>query len=64
MDPAWFFTSEALMNYMPTAIPIHKPWDLAFVGAKLEAFAIAGCDVVSKSFLSFTSQMGLTRSQI
>ena len=58
MDPAWLFTSEALMNYMPTAIPIHKPWDLAFVGAKLEAFAIAGCNVVSKSFLLFTSQMG------
>lgn len=51
MDPTWFFTSEALMNYMPTAVPIHKPWDLAFVGAKIEAFAIAGCDVVSRSFL-------------
>ena len=62
MDPTWFFTSEALMNYMPSAVPIHKAWDLAFVGAKLEAFAIAGCDVISKSFLWFTSQMGLTRS--
>lgn len=48
MNPVWFFTSEALMNYMPTAVPLHKPWDLAFIGAKLEAFAIAGCDVVSK----------------
>ena len=64
MDPTWFFTSEALMNYMRIAVPIHKPWDLAFVSAKLEAFMIVGCDVVSKSFLSFTSQMELTRSQI
>ena len=51
MNPVWFFTSEALMNYMPTAVPLHKPWDLAFIGAKLEAFAIAGCDVVSKSII-------------
>jgi hypothetical protein len=58
MNPAWFFTSEALMNYMPTAVPIHKQWDLAFVGAKLEAFAIAGCDIVSKCILSFPSKIG------
>ena len=51
MNPVWFFTSEALMNYMPTAVPLHKPWDLAYIGAKLEAFAIAGCDVVSKSIV-------------
>jgi hypothetical protein len=51
MNPVWFFTSEALMNYMPTAVPLHKPWDLAFIGAKLEAFAIAGCDIVSKSII-------------
>jgi hypothetical protein len=48
MDPVWFFTSEALMDYMPTAVPIHKPFDIAYVGSKIEAFAVAGCDVVSK----------------
>ena len=46
------------MNYMPTAVPIHKQWDLAFVGAKLEAFAIAGCDIVSKCILFFPSKIG------
>jgi hypothetical protein len=48
MDPVWFFTSEALLDYMPTAVPIHKPFDIAYVGSKIEAFAVAGCDVVSK----------------
>ena len=51
MNPVWFFTSEALMNYMLTTVPLHKPWDLAYIGAKLEAFVIAGCDVVSKSIV-------------
>ena len=60
MNPAWFFTSEALMNYMPTAVPTHKQWDLAFVGAKLEAFAIAGCDIVSKCIVLCTSKLGIT----
>ena len=46
------------MNYMPSAVPIHKQWDLAFVGAKLEAFAIAGCDIVSMCILSFPSKIG------
>ena len=48
MEPVWFFTSEALLDYMPTAVPIHKPFDIAYVGSKIEAFAVAGCDVVSK----------------
>ena len=55
-------TSEALMNYMPTAVPIHKQWDLAFVGAKLEAFAIASCDIVSKCTLSFPSKIAVLYS--
>ena len=48
MDPIWFFTSEALVDYMPTAVPIHKPFNIGYVGSKIEAFAVAGCDVVSK----------------
>ena len=48
MDPIWFFTSEALLDYMPMAVPIHKPFDIGYVGSKIEAFAVVGCDVVSK----------------
>ena len=49
MEPKWFFTSQALMDYMRIAVPVGKPWDFAYVAAKLEAFAIAGCDPISKS---------------
>ena len=31
--------------------PFPKPWDLAFIGAKLKSFEIPGCDVVSKSVI-------------
>ena len=58
MDPAWFFMSEALMNYMPITVPIHKPWDLAFIGAKLEAFTTCSCDIVSKSFFHLHPKWG------
>jgi len=47
MSPQWYFTTEALANYMPMAV--RKKWDTHDVGTKLEAFAIAGCDPVSKS---------------
>jgi hypothetical protein len=42
MEPEWFFTSPELENYMQFATA--KRWDTGKVGAKLEAFAIAGCD--------------------
>ena len=57
MDPVWFFTSEALLDYMPTAVHIHKPFDIVYVGSKIEAFAVAGCDVVSKWWSYYFSQM-------
>ncbi|KAF8151053.1 hypothetical protein B0H34DRAFT_862538 [Crassisporium funariophilum] len=44
MQPQWVFTDPALEEYMKIAVPIRKPWDTAEVGAKLEAFAIAGCN--------------------
>ncbi|KAJ3484015.1 hypothetical protein NLJ89_g12016 [Agrocybe chaxingu] len=47
MDPIWFFTSKAMMEYMPIAVPFRQAWDLAQVGTKLEAFAIAGCDSIN-----------------
>ena len=50
MEPKWYFSSEVLKDYMKIAVPIHKGWDLSHVGAKLEAFAVAGCDPVSKLF--------------
>ena len=49
MEPKWFFSSQALMDYIKIPVPVEKPWDLAYVAAKLEAFAIAGCDSTSKS---------------
>ena len=55
MEPKWYFSSKVFKDYMKIAVLIHKGWDLSHVGAKLEAFAIAGCDPVSKSLccLSF-----------
>ncbi|TFK59157.1 hypothetical protein BDN72DRAFT_906111 [Pluteus cervinus] len=47
MDPQWFFTSAELEPYLPMAVG--KQWNTAQVGARLEAFAIAGCDT-SKLF--------------
>ena len=49
MELKLYFTSEALKDYMKIAVPIHKGWDISHVGAKLEAFAVAGCDLVSES---------------
>jgi len=45
MKPNWFFTSPEFEEYMKIAV--RKRWDTSEVGAKLEAFAVAGCDVVS-----------------
>lgn len=36
---------------------VRRRWDTAEIGAKIEAFAVAGCDVVSQS-LSFSSRTG------
>ncbi|KAF8179465.1 hypothetical protein BJ912DRAFT_804022, partial [Pholiota molesta] len=42
IKPQWFFTSEALANYMRLAVS--NRWNSHDVGTKIEAFAIAGCD--------------------
>ncbi|KAJ3501325.1 hypothetical protein NLJ89_g9385 [Agrocybe chaxingu] len=47
MDPIWFFTSKAMKNYMPIAVPIRTACDFSHVGTKLEAFAIASCDTIN-----------------
>ncbi|PPQ84339.1 hypothetical protein CVT25_013034, partial [Psilocybe cyanescens] len=46
MDPKWYFSNPAFMEYMKIAVPAHKGWDIGHVGAKLEVFAIAGCDTI------------------
>ena len=46
MKPQWHFSSPKLEQYMHVAIC--KKWDTSEVGARLEAFAVAGCSVVSK----------------
>ena len=45
VSPTWYFTSKELAEYMPVAVG--KKWSLSTVASKLEAFAIAGCDVIS-----------------
>ena len=43
--PIWFFTSPELAEYMDIAVC--RKWDLTEVGSRIEAFAIACCDVAS-----------------
>jgi hypothetical protein len=45
--PQWYFTAPELAAYMPIATK--HMWETSVVGAKMEAFAIAGCDPASKS---------------
>ncbi|KAJ6565150.1 hypothetical protein DFH09DRAFT_875236, partial [Mycena vulgaris] len=42
MPPYWYFTSPELERYMPLAV--RKRWDTGEVGARIEAFSVAGCD--------------------
>ncbi|KAJ7802674.1 hypothetical protein B0H14DRAFT_3488258 [Mycena olivaceomarginata] len=45
IKPQWYFTSPELEDYM--RIAARKTWNTEEVGSKLEAFAIAGCDVMN-----------------
>jgi hypothetical protein len=45
MRPQFYFTSPQLEDYMKIAL--RKKWDTTEVGTKLEAFALAGSDVLS-----------------
>ena len=51
IQPQWFFTSDALANYMKIAT---KRWSTHDVGTKVEAFAIARCDPISKHIKPFS----------
>jgi hypothetical protein len=57
MAPQWYFTSVGLHDYMKIAV--RRRWDTAEVGTKLEAFSIAGCDVISKLFVYYSSRGGM-----
>jgi hypothetical protein len=46
MGPQWYFMSDALRQYMPLAV--RRKWDTSDIGTRLEAFALAGCDTMSK----------------
>ncbi len=41
MAPVWFFTHPVIEEYM--LIAIGRIWDPFTVGARLEAFGVAGC---------------------
>jgi hypothetical protein len=43
--PYWFFTRPEFEGYMATVVNKLPNWTSAQAAAKLEAFAIAGCDV-------------------
>lgn len=45
MDPQWYFTSRELEEYMPIAT--RKKWVTTEVGTKIEAFSVAGCNILS-----------------
>ncbi|KAJ6573776.1 hypothetical protein DFH09DRAFT_915771, partial [Mycena vulgaris] len=49
IGPQWHWTSPDLERYMPLAVT--RRWDQAGVGAKVEAFALAGGDTMSTSDL-------------
>ena len=43
MEPRWYFTGEHINRYLSGAI---KRWDIETIGALMEAFAIAGGEVM------------------
>ncbi|KAJ7823334.1 hypothetical protein B0H14DRAFT_1312129, partial [Mycena olivaceomarginata] len=45
MKPKWYFTSKELEDYMRITVG-RKTWNTEAVGSKIEAFAIAGCDIM------------------
>ncbi|ESK82959.1 hypothetical protein Moror_11815 [Moniliophthora roreri MCA 2997] len=46
--PRWFFTHPAMSSYMRHAT--RNGWDQESVGAMMEAFAVVGCDPISKCY--------------
>ncbi|KAJ7783595.1 hypothetical protein DFH07DRAFT_726892 [Mycena maculata] len=49
MQPQWFFTSRELEAYMPLAT--RRRWVTSEVRTKMEAFAVAGCNILSTCHL-------------
>jgi len=46
MQPQFYYTSKELEEYM--RIALRKKWDTMEVATKIEAFAVAGSNVLSK----------------
>ncbi|KAJ6603909.1 hypothetical protein B0H10DRAFT_1957573 [Mycena sp. CBHHK59/15] len=59
IEPHWYFTSKELEEYMEIAT--RKRWNTAEVGAGLEAFAIAGCDVARRPSPHVEAKGGLSQ---
>lgn len=49
MNPQFYWTSRELEKAM--SLIVRKKWDTVRVGAKLEAFAVAGATIESEFFL-------------
>jgi hypothetical protein len=45
MRPQFYYTSQELEDYM--RIALRKKWDTTEVGTKIEAFAVAGSNILS-----------------
>ncbi|KAF9486114.1 hypothetical protein BDN70DRAFT_794340 [Pholiota conissans] len=51
INPQWYFSSTSLSDYMRLAVA--NRWNAHELGLKLEAFAIAGCNPISKWYYYF-----------
>jgi hypothetical protein len=61
VKPQWYFTTPEVESYMKIAC--RPRWDTYTVGTKIEAFAIAGCDVLSTSlYISLLNTLNYLRS--
>ena len=49
MRPQFYFTSPELEEYM--RIAVRRKWDTIEIGTKVEAFAVAGSNVLSMYYL-------------
>ena len=45
MNPRWFFTNPSMNRYLTGAM---RKWDVEDIGTRLEAFSIAGCNMLSE----------------
>jgi hypothetical protein len=51
LDPRWYFSSPEIEAYLK--LVVRARWDTAEIGARLEAFSIAGCNTLGAPRLCF-----------